>query len=155
MKTSLQEQWMPDGTCFGCGPANASGLRLRSFPSDEGVVAEWHPERHHNAYPGMLCGGVIGMLLDCHTGAALAWALNLRDGTSAVTPLPHPFERAPWATSEYVVRLRRSAPMSAAVILRARVVRLKDDQAIVEGSLEANGTTCATCSATWKPLKRR
>jgi acyl-coenzyme A thioesterase PaaI-like protein len=45
--------------------------------------------------------------------------------------------------------------MSAAVILRARVVRLKDDQAIVEGSLEANGTTCATCSATWKPLKRR
>jgi hypothetical protein len=120
MKTSLQEQWMPDGTCFGCGPANASGLRLRSFPSDEGVVAEWHPERHHNAYPGMLCGGV-----------------------SAVGN----------------VRVRRASaatgPDERAVILRARVVRLKDDQAIVEGSLEANGTTCATCSATWKPLKRR
>jgi hypothetical protein len=104
MRASLQDQWIPDSTCFGCGPANANGLRLRSFPSDEGVVAEWHPEPHHNAHPGILCGGVIGTLLDCHTGAALAWALNLRDGTSDATPLPNPFATAPWATSEYVVQ---------------------------------------------------
>jgi hypothetical protein len=62
MNLSLQEQWMPDGTCFGCGPANGHGLRLRSFPSDKdgGVIAEWRPEAHHNAYPGFVCGGVIG-----------------------------------------------------------------------------------------------
>jgi len=51
MKASLQDQWVPDSTCFGCGPANPNGLRLRSFPLDGGVVAEWHPEPHHNAIP--------------------------------------------------------------------------------------------------------
>lgn len=155
VKLSLQEQWWPDSTCFGCGRANTNGLRLRSFVSGDGVVAEWHAEPHHNAYPGFLCGGVIGTLLDCHTGAALAWALNLRDGTSDVTPPPNPFATAPWATSEYVVQLRRPTPMTVPVTLRARVVNLDDDQAIVEASLEAEEKTCATCSATWKRLKRR
>ena len=154
-KPSLQEQWMPDGTCFGCGPANAEGLRLRSFPSDEGVTAEWRPAAHHNAYPGILCGGVIGTLLDCHTGAAVAWALSVRDGTSGEIPLPNPFAKTPWVTSEFLVKLLRPAPTNAAVTLRARVVRLDSDLALVEASLDATGKTCATCSATWKRLKPR
>ena len=156
MNLSLQEQWMPDGTCFRCGPANGHGLRLRSFPSDKdgGVIAEWRPEAHHNACLGFVCGGVIGTLLDCHTGAALAWALNVRDGTSNRTPLPHPFVTAPWATAQFLVKLLRPAPIDAAVTLRAKVVQLDSDEAIVEASLEAVGKTCATCSATWKRLKR-
>lgn len=32
---SLQEQWFPDGTCFGCGPANPYGLGLRT-------LLDWH-----------------------------------------------------------------------------------------------------------------
>jgi acyl-coenzyme A thioesterase PaaI-like protein len=154
MQKSLQDQWNPNGTCFGCGPANAQGLRLRSFPMEEGVIADWHPEPHHNAYPGLLCGGIIGTLLDCHTGAALGWALNVHDGTSHASPLPHPFAITPWATSEFLVKLLRPAPTNAAVRLRARVVRLDTDQAIVEATLEATGKTCATCSATWRRLKR-
>lgn len=51
MDRCLQELWFPEGTCFGCGPSNQQGLRLRSFPSpEEGVVAVWHPQPHHNAY---------------------------------------------------------------------------------------------------------
>jgi hypothetical protein len=44
---SLQETFSPNGICFGCGVANQMGLRIRSFPSEDGeeVVATWHAER--------------------------------------------------------------------------------------------------------------
>ena len=150
---SLQQRWMPRATCFGCGPANTEGLRLASFPDGDGVVARWTPQRHHNAYRGILCGGVIGTLLDCHTGAALAWALCRREGFDAVDPLPYPFDASPWVTAGYSVQLRRATPVDAEVTLRGRVLEFDADQATVEASLEAGGKVCATCSATWKRLR--
>ena len=69
---SVQSQFIPDGICYGCGPMNPAGLGLSSFQHNGVVVAEWQPQEHHAAVPGMLCGGVIGTLIDCHSGAALA-----------------------------------------------------------------------------------
>jgi len=63
---SLQEKYAPNNSCFGCGPANAQGLRIRSFPKGEEVVAEWIPQSKYEAFPGVLNGGIIGTLLDCH-----------------------------------------------------------------------------------------
>ena len=61
---SLQETYAPNGICFGCGVANDKGLRIRSFETEAGeYVAEWHAEPHHQAFPGMLSGGIIGSLL--------------------------------------------------------------------------------------------
>ena len=68
--TSLQERFAPENRCFGCGPANPRGLRLRSFPASDDpnadVVMTWTPENYHEAFEGMLNGGIIGTLLDCH-----------------------------------------------------------------------------------------
>src|ERR1051326_1632203 len=66
---SLQERYAPRNACFGCGPANEKGLRIRSFVGEDGeeVVCDWKPEPHHEAYPGMLNGGIVGTLLDCHS----------------------------------------------------------------------------------------
>ncbi len=61
---SLQETFAPNGICFGCGVANEKGLRIRSFENEAGeYVAEWKAEEHHQAFPGMLTGGIIGSLL--------------------------------------------------------------------------------------------
>ena len=59
---SLQQKYSPDGICFGCGPSNDKGLHINSFPDGDEVVAEWHAEPHHQAFPGMLNGGIIGAL---------------------------------------------------------------------------------------------
>ena len=61
-RKSLQETYSPNGVCFGCGPANEKGLHIRSFPENGDVVAEWHAETYHEAFPGMLNGGIIGAL---------------------------------------------------------------------------------------------
>src|SRR5436305_14929346 len=77
---SLQERYAPRSACFGCGPANEKGLRIRSFPAADGeeFVCDWKPEPHHEAYPGVLNGGIVGALLDCHSNWAAAYHLMRR-----------------------------------------------------------------------------
>ena len=57
---SLQEQYGPTVACFGCGPANPRGLHIRSFPEGDGLVCHWTPETWHEAFPGVLNGGIAG-----------------------------------------------------------------------------------------------
>jgi hypothetical protein len=66
---SLQERFAPASICFGCGPANRDGLRIRSLEAPDGsaLVCDWHPAPMHRAYEGILNGGIIGALLDCHS----------------------------------------------------------------------------------------
>jgi len=63
---SLQERYAPQNACFGCGPANPDGVKVRSFVRGDAVVAAWQPEPKYEAFPGVLNGGIIGTLLDCH-----------------------------------------------------------------------------------------
>ena len=137
---SLQETYAPHNACFGCGPANLKGLRLRSFPSGDEVVAEWHPEPHHEAFPGMLNGGIIGALLDCHSNWTAAWHLMNRNGA----------EKPPCTvTAEYAVRLKRPTPSAGPVHLRAWVVESDDKRAVIEAELVAGGKVCDTCRGTF------
>jgi hypothetical protein len=63
---SLQDRYAPANRCFGCGAANERRLRIKSFDSGDKVVAEWRPEPHHEAFDGILNGG-IAALLHCHS----------------------------------------------------------------------------------------
>ena len=60
-RLSVQERYAPQNRCFGCGPANPKGLRIRSFEDGDGLTAEWTPESHHEAWPGALNGGIVGV----------------------------------------------------------------------------------------------
>src|ERR1051326_4771219 len=126
-RPSLQEEYAPSSICFGCGPANTKGLHIRSFAEGERVVAEWTPESHHQAFPGMLGGGIIGTLLDCHSNWTAAWHLMQRNH----------LDRPPTTvTADYHVKLKAPTPMGP-VKLVARVVESKDARAVVEAELIA------------------
>ncbi len=132
-RKSLQETYAPSNACFGCGPANAKGLRIRSFVLGdpvlgESVVAEWRAEPHHEAFPGMLNGGILGALLDCHSNWTAAWHLMRRAG--AETP-------PCTVTAEFHVKLLRPTPSSALIRLRATVADSTDDRATIDAVLEA------------------
>ena len=132
----LQERYAPASSCFGCGPANAKGLRIRSFVQGDQVVATWQPEPHHEAFPGMLNGGIIGSLLDCHCNWTAAWHL-MRQAGADTPPCT--------VTAEYSIKLRRPTPTDAPVLLRAKVAELQPDRARITATLEAGGRVCATC----------
>lgn len=142
---SLQERYAAASTCYGCGPANPLGLRVRSFERDGEVVAEWTPRLEHEAYAGALNGGVVGTLFDCHANWTAASHLMRRTGK----------DRPPaTVTAEYAVKFLRPASTAGAVRLAAHVVESTDFRAIVEAHLEdESGRTCATFRGTFVAVK--
>ena len=108
---SLQEKYAPENACFGCGPANPEGLHIRSFVRGEEVVAEWKPETRYEAFPGVLNGGIIGALLDCHCNWTAAWHLMNKAGE----------DRPPCTvTADYAIKLLRPTPTDGPVFLSAK-----------------------------------
>ena len=62
----MQEAYTPKSMCFGCGPANADGLRLKSLRIDNGLEARIKIDSKFCAFPGIVNGGIISTLMDCH-----------------------------------------------------------------------------------------
>ncbi len=141
---SLQERFSPDSVCFGCGPANALGLRIRSFEEGDAVVAHWRPAPHHQAFPGALSGGIVGALLDCHSNWAATTAL-MRAGGAKTPPCT--------VTADFHVTLLAPTPTDVELELRARAVEVKGHRAVVEATLSAEGKLCATCRGTFVAVK--
>jgi acyl-coenzyme A thioesterase PaaI-like protein len=132
----LQDRYAPNDRCFGCGPANDKGLRIKSRPEGDEVVCDWMPEPHHEAFPGVLNGGIVGALLDCHSNWTAAWHFMSREGLSSPPAT---------VTAEFHVKLKRPTPSGVPARLRARVVEVHGRRATVEATVESGGEVTATC----------
>ena len=141
---SLQETYAPGNRCYGCGPANEQGLRIRSFEGDDEIVCDWTPQPHHLAFENVVNGGIIGSILDCHSNWTAAVHLMKKNGLS---------ELPPTVTSDFHVTLKRPTPMGTTLHLRAHVEESTEDRAVVEATLEANGKVTATCRGTFVAVK--
>ena len=141
---SLQDRYGPETICFGCGPANAQGLRIKSRVDGDEVVLDWTPEPHHEAFPGFVNGGIVGCLFDCHCNWTAAYHLMNRAGADA-PPIT--------VTADYAVTLKKPTPSGVPLHLRARVVESTDSRATVEATLEAEGIVRATCRGTFVAVK--
>lgn len=144
MPDSLQDRYAPTTRCFGCGPANDRGLRIKSFVEGDEVVCMWAPEAHHEAFSGVLNGGIIGTLFDCHCNWAAAHFLMRRDALAA-PPCT--------VTADFHVVLKRPTPSTGPVHVRARVVESTADRATVEGVMEVAGKVTATCRGTFVAVR--
>ena len=104
----VQLEYAPNSICFGCGPANKEGLRINSYRIDNGLELKYTPNEHHQAFPGMVNGGIIGTLLDCHGNWTAAIALmderNLPEPPCTVT-------------ASYTVNLRRPTPVGKELVV--------------------------------------
>jgi len=144
---SLQETFAPAGRCFGCGPANVQGLRIRSFATaataDAHVVCDFTPAPHHEAFENVLNGGIIGTVLDCHMNWTTIHHLMRKGG----------LDHAPCCvTAEFKVELKRPTPMGP-VHVDARVVSSSEDRATIEAVLTAAGKITAIGTGTFVAVK--
>ena len=142
---SLQDQFAPNLICFGCGPANENGLRIKSFVKDEKVVASFSPQSHHQSFEGMMNGGIIGSLLDCHLNWTAAWHLMEKNSLD-VPPC--------CVTAKYEVSFEKPTSSSVELHLEAWIVESSNRKAVVEGTLstEQAGVT-ARCTGTFVSVK--
>jgi acyl-coenzyme A thioesterase PaaI-like protein len=146
---SIQERLYPQLTCFGCGHANARGLKLRSYPGDGVVTAAFEPWPEHDNGFGFLNGGIIATVLDCHSGAAVFHRASLLG--------MEPEQGAPllYVTAGLDLRYLRPVPLDQVLELRAAVVSADDDQVTVEAQLVWDAKPRAAATTRWKRWRPR
>lgn len=144
MTPALQDLYAPQNKCFGCGPANPKGLRIKSFLNGDVFVTTFMPETHHEAWEGVVNGGIVGCLFDCHSNWAAAYHLMTRAGTNDLPPT---------VTADFHVKLRKPTPSKGPVIVKAKVVESTDDRATVEATIEVDGVITSTCRGTFVAVK--
>ncbi|HEY1135035.1 MAG TPA: PaaI family thioesterase [Nocardioides sp.] len=149
MDTSLQDTYFPDLSCFGCGPANAKGLQLRSFADGERVTAAFTPWPEHDNGLGFLNGGIIATVLDCHSAAAVTHTAHERGWPS------DPGVPLPYVTAGLDVRYRRPTPLTATLTLGAEVLAATFEEITARAWVEHDGKVRAEAEATWKRWRAR
>lgn len=127
-EASIQDRSFPDGDCFGCGSTNERGLRIKSFPREDGtIVARWTPGPEHSNGAGSVCGGVLATVLDCHGAATAVHEM----GSDAIL------------TKQFTIEFLRPTPLEE-IELVARVVERRTRSVEIDAHALSGGTTCAT-----------
>ena len=145
MEPAVQDRYAPHGICFGCGPANEKGLRIKSRWEGDRFVARFRPEPHHQAFPGVLNGGICGALLDCHSNWCAVTALMRERGIADEAPTT--------VTAEFHVKLKRPTPTDQDLLVVARPVEVKGDMVTIEAELLAGEKVTATCRGVFVAVK--
>lgn len=146
---SIQDRLFPDMTCFGCGPANPKGLRLKSYAGDEAVTAQFEPWPEHDNGLGFLNGGIISTVLDCHSAAAVLHEADQRGWGQL------PGAQLPYVTAGLDVRYLRPAPLSEPVELRAVLRSADEAEMTVDVELWWDGKVRASADTLWKRWRPR
>lgn len=73
-KLAFQDKYLDArADCWGCGRNNPDGLHIKSFWDGDEAVAHFDPQPQHTGHKGVVNGGIIATLMDCHC-MALAMA---------------------------------------------------------------------------------
>ncbi|MCO7578683.1 MULTISPECIES: PaaI family thioesterase [Pseudomonas] len=117
-ETSLQDTTAPEGVCFGCGSSNHHGLQIKSHWHEDGehVIAEHLPQSQYCGWPDLVYGGLIAMLVDCHSNWT-AMAYHYRNEQREPGSLP----RIDCVTGNLGIKFIKPTPMGVPLTLRAKV----------------------------------
>ena len=112
---------------LGLRPGESGGFAHSQFSA---MATKWwrngSRKPKYEAFPGVLNGGIIGTLLDCHCNWTAAWHLMKQAGED------HP---PCTVTADYAIKLLRPTPTNGPVFLSAKVVESTADRATIEGTL--------------------
>lgn len=129
---------LQDYQCFGCSPHNDQGLQLRFRTTPDGISTTFRLGNAHESYPGVVHGGLAGVITDETMGNLIV----LRTGLPAFTT---------------ALRLRYLAPIAVGAEheCRARIITGSETSGLISADaeiLDAAGNLVATAKATYRPL---
>jgi acyl-coenzyme A thioesterase PaaI-like protein len=130
------QDYYPDdiAVCFGCGRHNPEGLHIKTYWDGTEGICRFTPLARHAAYPGVVYGGLIASLIDCHSvGTAVAAAYQSEGRLPGTEPLVLFF------TARLEVEFLSPAPIGIEMELRARVMESGPRKAVVSCSVTSDG----------------
>ncbi len=124
--------------CYGCGRANEHGLRIATYWEGEESVTRFTPQPFHTALAGVVYGGLLASLVDCHstgTAAAAMYRAEARD----MDTLP----ALRFVTGSLEVSYRKPTPLGPTIEVRGRVSEVRGRRIRVESSVVVEGIETA------------
>jgi acyl-coenzyme A thioesterase PaaI-like protein len=144
MQVAFQDRY-PDGYahCFGCGRLNEQGYQLKSYWLGEETVCTFLPPVYYSGgFPGIVYGGLIASLIDCHAAATAAAGKARELGDESVdSPLPR------FVTASLTVNYVAPTPTGIPLEIRASIREISGRKVFVDASVSADGKVTATGSA--------
>ncbi len=140
MNNKAFQDYYPDNfsQCYGCGRLNEEGLKIKSHWDGDETVCIFNPDEKYMAIPGMVYGGLIASLIDCHsTGSAAAFAAKAEGRRIDSEPAIR------FLTAALHVDFKNPTPMGVPLELRSKASEIKPKKVIVTTVLSANGVECA------------
>ncbi|UVL21190.1 PaaI family thioesterase [Pseudomonas sp. B21-023] len=115
---SLQQLAAPEGICYGCGCSHPSGLHVQSHWDADGIHlwCRHTPDPTFTGWPGLVYGGLLAMLVDCHSNWT-AMACHYRAEGREPGTLP----RIDCVTGQLGLTYLKPTPMGVELLLKARV----------------------------------
>ena len=105
--------------CWGCGALNPGGLQIKSRWEDDELTCRWQPRPEHIGHPGIVYGGLIAAVVDCHAIWAAMAGTCREAGLELSDASPPPFA---FVTGKLGVNYLAPAAIDQPLELRARVV---------------------------------
>ncbi|MCP4745870.1 MAG: PaaI family thioesterase [Desulfobacteraceae bacterium] len=123
--------------CYGCGKLNTQGLQIKSYWDGDESVCHFTPEPYHTAVKGVVYGGLIASVIDCHgTGTAAAMAYREQGRPMGTKP------DLRYVTASLHVDYLKPTPINAPMELRAKVDEIKGRKTVVSVSLFSKSQEC-------------
>ena len=135
----LFQDHMPGNICFGCGQSNHQGLKIKSYWENEEAVCFWQSEDKYQGWKGLMNGGIIATLVDCHCMCtAMAAAYKAEDRTLNSSP------EYRYATGTITVKYLKPTSNTKPVELRATVKEIRRKVVVLQCKVLSDGVLTAT-----------
>jgi len=114
---------LSESMCFGCGQNNPIGLKLSFQWDGKTARTEFIPTEFHQAWPGIVHGGIITSMLD----EAMAYACR--------------FEGMNCVTGKMQIKFRRPAAIDGPLVIAGKVTRRGKKWVWTKGRISLPGGT--------------
>jgi len=133
-KSKYFQDYMPGNICFGCGRNNHEGLKISSYWEGDEAVCIWHSKDKYQGWKGILNGGVLATLIDCHAMCtAMAAAYKDEGRTMDSTPLYH------YATGSIKIKYLKPTSNDHEIEIRAKILEMKGKKIIIHCKIISRG----------------
>lgn len=132
---------MEGNICFGCGSHHPDGLQIKSFWDGDTAVCKWTPQEKYAGWKGLLNGGILGTLVDCHCMCTAMAAAYKEEGRGLDSSPAYRY-----ATGTLTVKYLMPTPSDQEIELRATVSEIKKKKTTMECEVWVGGKKTAVAS---------
>jgi acyl-coenzyme A thioesterase PaaI-like protein len=140
--TAIQDTYPEDAMhCYGCGKLNEDGIQIKTRLDGDTTITVFDPWPTHTAFEGVVYGGLIASVIDCHsTGSAAIFAMVEVGVEVGSEPSPR------FVTAHLEVDFLAPTPLERMQVV-GRLLEITDRKAVVDSDLLVDGNVTAKGSA--------